>query len=190
MAQAGRRPGPTQTRDAILAAARVQFADRGYAGTTVRSVATAAEVNPALIHHYFGTKEQLFLGALSLPINPAEVIAQVLAAGPRRQFPERFVRYFVAAWRDPVVGQALQAVLRRAATDENTATLVRNLAENVLLVRASDALGVPRLQVAAAMSHLIGLALGAMIFRIEPLASASEDELVELVTPAIRRYLT
>jgi AcrR family transcriptional regulator len=190
MARAGRRPGPTQTRSAILAAARAQFADRGYAGTTVRSVAAAAAVNPALIHHYFGSKDQLFLAALDVPINPAEVITQLLAAGPRAEFPERLVRRFLTAWRDPVPGQALQAMLRRAVSDEDSAALLRNLVEDVLLTRIAGVLGVPRLQVATAMSQLIGLALGATILRIEPLASASEDELVALIAPAIRRYLT
>jgi AcrR family transcriptional regulator len=190
MARAGRRPGPTQTKDAILTAARAQFADRGYTGTTVRSVAAAAHVNPALIHHYFGSKDQLFLAALSLPINPAEVIVQLLAAGPRNEFPERLVRYFIAAWRDPAIGQALQAVLRRAVSDEASAALIRNLVENIVLPRAADALGVPKLRIATAMSHLIGLVLGVTILRIEPLASASEDELVALLAPVIRRYLT
>jgi AcrR family transcriptional regulator len=190
MARAGRRPGPTQTKDAILAAARAQFADHGYTGTTVRSVAAAAAVNPALIHHYFGSKDQLFLAALNMPINPAEAITQLLAAGPRAELPERLVRYFITAWRDPIIGQSLQAALRRAVGDEDSAALFRNLAENVLLTRAASALGVPTLQIATAMSHLIGLVLGATILRIEPLASASEDELVGLVAPAIRRYLT
>ena len=192
MASAGRRPGPTRTKDAILAAARVQFAERGYAGTTVRSVAAAAAVNPALIHHYFASKDQLFLAALDLPIDPASAIDSLLAAGPRSEFAERFARYFIAAWRDPGTGHALQAVLRRAVGDDGNdgaAGLLRNLAENVLLVRAAGALGVPALRVAAAMSHLVGLVLAVTILRIEPLASATEDELVELVAPAIRQYL-
>jgi AcrR family transcriptional regulator len=189
MARAGRRPGPTRTKEAILGVARAQFAQRGYAATTVRSVAAAAGVNPALVHHHFGRKEQLFLAALALPVNPAEVIGQLLAEGPRAEFPDRLVRYFVGAWRDPVIGLALQAVLRRAVSDPGSAALLRNLAENVLLDRAAGLLGVPELRIAAAMSHLIGLALAATVVRIEPLASASDDELIRLVAPAIRGYL-
>jgi AcrR family transcriptional regulator len=189
MARAGRRPGPTSTPDAILTAARDLFAQRGYQATTMRAVASAAGVNAALVHHYFGTKQRLFVAALDLPIDPVEVIETLLAAGPREQFAERFVRFFVTAWRDPATGQALQAVLRSAASTEPGATMVRNLAENVLLERASAALGVSKLRVAAAMSHLIGLVLGATILAIEPLASASVDDLVELVAPAIQRYL-
>jgi AcrR family transcriptional regulator len=189
MARAGRRPGPTSTPDAILTAARELVARRGFQATTMRAVAGAAGVNPALVHHYFGTKQRLFIAALDLPINPVEVIETLLAAGPREQFGERFVRFFVTAWRDPATGQALQAVLRSAASTEPGATMVRNLAENVVLDRASAALGVSKLRVAAAMSHLIGLVLGATIVAVEPLASASVDELVELVAPAIQRYL-
>jgi AcrR family transcriptional regulator len=169
MARTGRRPGPTSTPDAILTAARDLFAQRGYQATTMRAVASAAGVNAALVHHYFGTKQRLFVAALNLPIDPVEVIETLLAAGPREQFAERFVRFFVTAWRDPATGQALQAVLRSAASTEPGATMVRNLAENVLLERASAALGVSKLRVAAAMSHLIGLVLGATILAIEPL---------------------
>lgn len=190
MARAGRRPGPTQTKELILAAARTQFAANGYVGTTVRAVAAGAGVNPALIHHYFHTKDQLFLAALALPIDPAAAVIGLLAAGPRSELPERLVRFFVAAWRDPTTGEALQAVLRRAVSDEPSAALLRNLVETVLLPRVAQALGVPKLQVVTAMSHLVGLVLGATILRIEPLASASEDELVALVAPAIGHYLT
>lgn len=190
MARAGRRPGPTSTPDAILVAARELFAQRGFQATTVRDVAASAGVNAALVHHYFGTKQGLFVAALNLPLDPAEVIEALLASGPRELFAERFVRFFVAAWRDPATGQPLRAVLRSAASTEQGAALVRNLAENVLLERASAALGVPKLRVAVAMSHLIGLVLAATIISIEPLASASEDELVELIAPAIQRYLS
>jgi AcrR family transcriptional regulator len=190
MARAGRRPGPTSTPDAILTAARELFGQRGYQATTMRAVAGSAGVNAALVHHYFGTKQRLFVAALNLPIDPVEMIETLLASGPREQFAERFVRFFVGAWRDPTTGQALQAVLRSAASTEPGAAMVRNLVENVVLDRASAALGVSKLRVAVAMSHLIGLVLGATIVAVEPLASASVDELVELVAPTIQRYLS
>ncbi|MEP7021490.1 MAG: TetR family transcriptional regulator [Pseudonocardiales bacterium] len=189
MARAGRRPGPTNTPETILAAARGLFAERGFHGTTIRDVATQAGVNAALVHHYFGTKDRLFVAALNLPLNPAEAIESLLAAGPREEFAERFVRFFLSVWRDPVTGQPLRAVLRSAASTEQGAAMVRNLVENVLLDRASSALGVPKLRVAVALSHLLGLVFGATIVRIEPLASASDDELVELIAPTIQRYL-
>jgi AcrR family transcriptional regulator len=190
MARAGRRPGPTNTPDAILAAARQLFAARGFQATTVRAIATQAGVNAALVHHYFGTKQRLFIAALNLPINPPEMISTLLATGPRAQFAERFVRFFVAAWRDPATGQPLQALLRSAASTDEGAALVRNLAENVVIDQAAAALGVPKLRVAVAMSHLVGLVLAATIIRVEPLASATDDELVALIAPTIQRYLS
>lgn len=189
MARAGRRPGPTTTPEQILDAARTLFAERGYQGTSMRAVAGQAGVNAALVHHYFGTKEQLFITALRLPLNPAEVITAVLAAGPREEFARRLVAFFVHAWRDPDTGPSLQAVLRSAVSTEQGAVAVRNLVEDVLLARVAAAIGVSKLRVATAMSHLIGLMLGATIIGIEPLASASEDELVELVAPVIASYL-
>lgn len=190
MARAGRRPGPTRTKDEILACARGQFAEHGYNATTVRSIAAAAAVNPALIHHYFGSKDRLFLAVLSLPINPAVEIAHLLDSGSADDFPDRLVRYFITAWRDPIVGQGLHAVLRRAVSEQESAALLRNFAENLILPQVAAALRVPELRVAAALSHLFGLLLGATILRIEPLASAADDELAALVAPAIRHYLT
>jgi AcrR family transcriptional regulator len=189
MARAGRRPGPTTTPEQILEAARTLFAERGYQGTSMRAVAAAADVNAALVHHYFGTKEQLFVAALRMPLNPAEVITTLLAAGPREEFAQRFVRFFIRAWREPATGQRLQAVLRSAVSTEQGAASIRTFAEQVLLERVSGALGVSKLRVATAMTHLIGLMLGSTIIGIEPLASASEDELVALVAPVIAGYL-
>ncbi|HEV7193479.1 MAG TPA: TetR family transcriptional regulator [Jatrophihabitantaceae bacterium] len=189
MARAGRRPGPTETPGAILGAARDLFATRGYQGTSIRAVAADAGVNPALVHHYFRTKGDLFTAAMDLPLNPAEMVINILNTGPREEFAERFVRAFIRIWRDPETGPRLQALLRSAVATEDGAALVRNLAENVVLARASEALGVPKIRVAVAMSHLIGLMLGATILQIEPLASAEEYQLVELITPPIARYL-
>jgi len=189
VARAGRRPGPTTTPDQILEAARTLFAERGYQGATMRAVADRAGVNAALVHHYFGSKERLFVAALHMPLNPAEVVPTLLAAGPRQEFAQRFVRFFVRAWRDPVTGPRLQAVVRSAVGTEQGAASIRELAEDVLLDQVAGALSVSKLRVATAITHLIGLMLGSTIIGIEPLASATEDELVELVAPAIAHYL-
>jgi AcrR family transcriptional regulator len=190
MARAGRRPGPTQTKDAIVAAARAQFAERGYTATTIRSIAAEAEVNPALVHHYFGSKDQLFLQVLQWPLDPIELVAGLLETGPRSRFPRRFAAAFIAAWRDPVTGPALQAMARRAVGDPDSAALMRNLVENVLLPRVARTLDVAEVKVAAATSHLLGLMLAATVLQVAPLATATDEELVDLVSPAITRYLS
>ena len=71
LARTGRRPGRQDTREAILAAARDAFAEKGFDGASIRYIATSAGVDPALVHHYFGTKDQLFLAAMDFPIDPA-----------------------------------------------------------------------------------------------------------------------
>ena len=96
----GRRRGSPDTRSAILAAARSSFAEHGFAGTTIRAVAASAGVDAALVHHYFGTKDELFLAALELPVDPRKLIGPAVA-GPVEQAAERFLGVFLSVWDDP-----------------------------------------------------------------------------------------
>src|SRR3982751_1808342 len=82
MARTGRRPGNQDTREAILASARQAFAERGFDGASIRHIATGAGVDPALVHHYFGAKDQLFLAALQVPVDPGTLLPQALAGDP------------------------------------------------------------------------------------------------------------
>ena len=107
----GRRPGSPDTRAAILAAARELFAAHGFAGTTIRAVGAQAEVDPAMVHHYFGTKDDLFLAALELQIDPREVMAPVIAGGPDGAG-ERLMRVFLSVWDDPEARLPLIGVMR------------------------------------------------------------------------------
>jgi AcrR family transcriptional regulator len=185
----GRRSGPTESRGEILAAARRLFAERGYDGATIRAIAQEAEVDAALVHHFFGTKEQVFVAALELPFQPAEVLPQMIAAGPREEVGERFVRLFLTLWREPEGRAPVLALLRSAATNEQAAEMVRQFVTSALLGRLADLLGVPRLRILAAASQLIGLVMVRYVVRVEPLASAGEEEIVELIAPTIQRYL-
>lgn len=106
MARTGRRrnidptaAAPSTTRDLILAAARAAFAERGFDGASMRDMAGAAGVDQALIHHYFGSKQQLFVAAMELPFDP-DVVRQIVFAGPRDQLGERIVRFFLACGRN------------------------------------------------------------------------------------------
>jgi AcrR family transcriptional regulator len=171
-----------------VAAARAQFADRGYTAATLRSVAQAAGVHPALIHHHFGSKEQLYNAALSLPVDPIETLTR-LTQVPRDQFPEALVRHFIATWRDPQAGPILHALLRRAISDPDQTALLRSHTESVLVPRIAAALGIPEINVAAAFAQLIGLTIADTFIRIGPLTQATEDEIVALITPVISRCL-
>src|SRR2546430_13486874 len=106
MARTGRRPGNQDTREAIVEAARQAFAERGFDRASIRSIAASAGVDPALVHHYFGTKDELFLATVNAPINPNELLPQVLT-GDRDELPERLIRTFLSVWGHPVSGPAV-----------------------------------------------------------------------------------
>jgi len=108
-----RRPPRSGSRSATWS----QFADRGYARTTLRSIADVANVHPALLHHHFGTKQQLYRAALDLPEDPTEVLDRLLAETPREQFAEALARYVISTWRDPETGPQLRAMTRQNLAD-------------------------------------------------------------------------
>jgi AcrR family transcriptional regulator len=185
----GRRTGPTESRGEILAAARRLFAERGYDGATIRGIAQLAGVDAALVHHFFGTKERVFVAAMELPFQPAELRPQLVAAGPREQLGERFVRLFLTLWRDPESRAPVLAMLRSATTNEQAAEMMRQFVTAALLGRLAESLEVPRLWITAAASQLIGLVMLRYVIGVEPLASAGEEEIVQLIAPTIQRYL-
>jgi AcrR family transcriptional regulator len=188
MARTGRRPGQTETREHILAAARNQFGQRGYDGTTIRGIAAEAGVNPALIHHFFGSKEQVFAAALNLPVDPAVVLAMI-TDGPREEVAQRILRLFLGLWREPETRQSFFALFRSVSTNEPAAQMMRQFLEQVMLVRVAEALGVPKLRLTGLMSQVMGVAMVRYIIKVEPLASAEEDELVALFAPVLQHYI-
>jgi len=187
----GRRPGESGTREAILAAARNGFAQLGYDRATIRGVAAAAGVDPALVIHYFGSKEVLFEAALELPVRPAEIFARGAAAGPD-QLGVTIVRTFLEAWEPPETRVRLMAMLRSAMTNDAAMAMIRDLLVREVFGPITQALGVPDAQLRATLvgSQFVGLAIMRFIARLEPLASASIDELVAAVGPTVQRYLT
>lgn len=190
MTPAGRRPGPTTTAAAILSAARDLFARSGYQATTIRAIAEQAGVNQALIRHFFGSKQQLFVAALEFPAEPLRQILATVEQSPREQLGESVVRVFVRAWRDPRTSQQLQAVFRSAAAGEDGATTARRLVEDMLVPTVARLLGVPPPRVAAAMAQLLGYAFLSTIVRAEPLAGLDEEAVITLLAPAVQAHLT
>jgi AcrR family transcriptional regulator len=184
----GRRPGGPDTRGEILAAARAEFSRVGYDAATLRSIAAAAGVDPALIHHYFGTKEQLFVAAMELPFEPATTLPEVLNGDPSR-LGERFVRLFLSVWDDPVRRAPFVAMIRSAMSHERAATMLRGFVRTALLGRAAEHLDADPLRIELAAGQLVGVVMMRYVLRLEPLASAGEDEVVALLAPTIQRYL-
>lgn len=186
----GRRPGSEDTRGRILAAARTAFGERGYEGATVRDVAARAGVDAALVHHYFGTKQQLFLTASEFPVDVAEVVPRLLA-GPRAGLGERFVQFVVELWDRPEVRPLLMGIVRSASTDPVAAGMMRRLlAEGpfLALARAIDLPDAP-LRATLAGTQLIGLIMARYVVLVEPIATMTPTELAAVVGPTIERYL-
>ena len=189
MARTGRRPGPSVTRAEILAAARRLFGERGYEGTTIRAIAAAAGVNQALVHHFFGTKERIFVAAVDFPLDPAVVLPQVLA-GPPEQLGERLARLVLSVWGDPVSRAPLLALLRSSTSHEQAATMLRDLLGTFLFAPLARTTGVSAMRIAAAAGQAVGLMLLRYVIRVEPLASAPDEEIVAILAPAIQDCVT
>lgn len=190
MARTGRRPGRSGTREAILAAARSAFAQHGFDKASIRQIAAAAGVDPALVHHYFGSKDQLFVAALHFPIDPGTVLPDLLEGGPDG-LGERLIRLFVSIWDSPA-GTAGVALLRSALNHEWSAHMLRDFLTTQILRRIADALHLPdaTLRLPLVASQLVGLAMIRYVLRLEPLAGAPVEWLVSVYGPTIQRYLT
>ena len=188
MARTGRRPGQTETREHILAAARNQFGQRGYDGTTIRGIAAEAGVNPALIHHFYGTKEQVFVAALNLPVDPPLVVA-MLTDGPRDKIGERVLRLFLGVWRDSATRAPFLALIRSVSTNEQAAQMMRQFIERAMLTRVSEALDIPKIRLTGMVAQVMGIVFLRYIVRVEPIASADEDDLITMVAPILQHYV-
>lgn len=186
----GRRPGFSDTRGRIVGAARETFAERGFEGTTIREVASRASVDPALVHHYFGTKEQLFVAAMEFPIDIAAVFAAI-AAGPRERIGHRIVVSFVRLWDRPDVRPTLLGVARSATADSVAAAMFRRVLADGPLQAIASIVGTPDApqRVALVGSQLIGLAMVRYVAELEPIASMPPEHLAALVGPTLTRYL-
>ena len=189
--RSGRRPGESSARESIREAACAAFAEHGYDRATIRDIAGRAAVDPALVIHYFGSKDALFAEALELPIRPGDAYAQGMAAGVD-QLGATVVRTFLEAWEPAETRVRLMAMLRSALTNEAAMGMVRDLLAREVFGPITEALGVAdaRLRATLVGSQFIGLAVMRYIGRMEPLASASVDELVTAIGPTVQRYLT
>lgn len=182
----GRPTGSSNSRTHILEAALDRFATDGYGKTSIRAIASAADVDPSLVTHFFGTKEGLLTESLGhLDHLPVRIRAALAEAGPARA--ETLARTYFGAWEDPLLGSRLRT-LARAATESSTAATVMREALETHIFATLAATSTPEqfasLQVA--MSQLFGTAFARYILQIHPLADLGLEELVDHVTPGLR----
>jgi AcrR family transcriptional regulator len=190
MSRTGRRPGTPDTRDAILTVARRRFATRGYDATSLRGIATEAQVDPALIIHYFGSKEGLFVAAAGLPAEFPGLLSG-LAALPPGDFAQALVRAYLGVVDSDPSRSAILALVRSAVSNETAATMLREFLTSALLKVIAGRVGREdaRLRASLVAAQLIGVAMLRHVLRVEPLVKATHDEIAALVTPAIEQYL-
>jgi AcrR family transcriptional regulator len=189
-ARRGRCPGAPDTRAAILEAARGQFAAAGFSGTTIRAVAAEAGVDAALVHHYFGTKDDLFVAALELPVDPRVVLAPAIEHGPDGAG-ERMLRVFLSVWDDPTHRLPLLGLVR-GLLEPSGQKLVRDGFLDVVVGPIGAALGIdePERRMPLVASQVFGLIIVRYLLEVEPLASMPPDQVVAIYAPTIQRYLT
>jgi AcrR family transcriptional regulator len=190
MPRTGRRPGSGGTREKIVAAARSHFSEAGFEGATIRGIAAAAAVDPALVHHYFGTKEGVFMAAVNFPVDPSEFLPRLLAPG-LKGLGERLVHFFLETWDSPD-GSPMLGLLKSVVSNEAAAALLRDFVSREVLgpLAVAIKLDQPQLRASLAASQLIGLAMLRYVVKLEPLASASQDEVAGWLGPSVQRYLT
>ncbi len=186
----GRRPGGADTRAELLAAARVEFAERGYEGATVRRIAERAGVDAAMVNHWFGGKDGLFTASLAIPVTPAQISAEVVPGDPDR-LGERIVERFLTVW-DATGGGPMAALIQSVAGHGDGARMLREFITNVVVGPIVGAVAPDRFGLRAALvgTQLVGLGMVRYVLKLEPLASAEHAEVVAAIAPNVQRYLT
>ncbi len=187
----GRPPGTSDTRERILASARELFARNGIDKTSIRAIAAGADVDPALVHHYYGTKTQLFAAAIHIPIDPMQVI------GPLQQIPVEEIGYTLPSlllplW-DSEMGKGFIATLRSILAG-NDPSLIRSFLQEVIAKevgsRVDDPPGSGPIRVQFVASQLVGVVIARYILELDPFKSLPVEQIAETIAPNLQRYLT
>jgi AcrR family transcriptional regulator len=189
--RSGRRPGTNQTRDDILRAARKLFAENGYGGATMRTIAREANVDAALIHHFFVSKEGVFAAAIEESFELTGLVVGVLEGGDEA-IGERLVRGFLGLWSAPETRNPMLAVIRSALSYEGAARLLRDFVSEQVIAHVVKASTQEEAQLRGTLvgSQLVGMAIMRHVVKVEPLASADVETIVRFLGPTIDRYLT
>jgi AcrR family transcriptional regulator len=187
----GRRPGGPDTRGEIMRAARETFASKGFGATSIRAIAREAGVDAALVHHYFDSKDELFIESMALPVDP-RVVAQTIMGGPREELGRRIITAFLGVWESPEGQQRMKAMLRSVVSSDEVARLMREGITAMIIQPVSETLGVPdaRLRVTLVATQLIGMALARYLVELEPVASTDPASLIDRMAPVLQHYLT
>lgn len=187
----GRPRGASDARERILANARELFARNGIDKTSIRAIAAASGVDSALVHHYFGTKQQLFAAAINIPIDPMSILVP-LRDTPVEELGHVLPAILLPLW-DSEMGAALIATIRSLLAGSDI-SLVRSFLQEIITAevapRVDNPPGSGRLRVQFVASQLMGVVMARYIIAVEPFASLPADRLAETIGPTLQRYLT
>lgn len=186
----GRRPAAEDTRGAIVKAAREEFARAGYDAVSMRAIARAAGVDPALLHHYWEGKPALFVETVAVPIDPEAIVANIVD-GPREGVGARAVASFFSIWDGPSHRLRFAALLRGAVGSEELARPLREFLVAEVFGRITRETGVEPgpLRAGLSASQLIGVATMRYVVELPPMVEASVEELSVWLGPTLQRYL-
>jgi AcrR family transcriptional regulator len=187
----GRPAGSSDTRDRILASARDLFARNGIDRTSIRAVAAGAGVDAALVHHYFGTKQQLFAAAIQLPIDPMTVLVPMRET-PVEELGLRLPSVLLPIW-DSEMGAGLIATLRSLLAGAEV-SLARSFLQEVVIAEVGSRVDTPpgtgKIRAQFVASQLMGVVMARYIVQIEPFASLPAEQIARTIAPTLQRYLT
>jgi AcrR family transcriptional regulator len=187
----GRRPGDSGTREAILDAARGRFSSEGFRGATVRAIAGDAGVDPALVMHFFGTKQALFVAAMEFPLDPAEIVPRLLGPGVDG-LGERLLRFLLGIIDELGDANPMLGLVRSAVTHPDAARMMREFLGEAILDRIAAGIDAdrPRLRADLCASQIVGILVARQILALPELAAADRELLVGIYGRTIQRYLT
>lgn len=185
----GRRPGTSDTREQIALAARSLFAESGYERTTFRRIAAAAGVDPALVVHFYGSKENLFRQVMQLPEGVSNALVAI-AERPDDEMGRRLAEAVINALENPATRPIVLGRIRSASSHPDAAALVRETVTRDLS-RLTRAITEDRPDARAVLigAHVVGIALARYVVLVEPLASLPPEEVIDLIAPTFQRYL-
>lgn len=186
----GRPREATGARERIVAAALHEFGERGYDGATIRAIAARAGVDPSLVHHYFGSKADLFAETAGFPVRPDVEVPRILR-GPKAGAGERVVRFVLESFERPEVRRRGVMLIRTAVGGKLAAPLVTAFLTRELLPRIARELDGDDADLRAALvaSQIVGMIVARHVVRIPAATTASVDELVARIGPNVQRYL-
>ncbi len=186
----GRRPGRNDTKNVILEAARYLFASAGYNETSIRAIAGRAGVDPALVMHYFSSKEGLLRAAMEWPLD-IDQAARDIFEGDHERTGERLIRMLCEIWEDETTRHPYAVILRNAVQHEEAARLTAEFVRQVIVGQLVSRTGDPSAPLRGLLAHsaLVGLVTVRYVVGVEPLASAPVEQVVQALGPTLQRYL-